>query len=109
MGASLPYFQSVEVGLFSTVRRQQGVAHKPCLGYARCAMLLATFLLFLQSLVSGPAPETPSVKHIPRFQMITTGLYRGGQPEREGFEYLKKTGIKTVINFRTDNNDEERM
>ena len=40
--------------------------------------------------------------------MIDTGLYRGGQPEREGFEYLKKTGIKTVINFRTEN-DEEQM
>jgi len=72
-------------------------------------MLLATLLLFLESFVSSPAPEPPSVKHIPRFQMITTGLYRGGQPEREGFEYLKKTGIKTVINFRTDNNDEEQM
>jgi protein tyrosine/serine phosphatase len=38
--------------------------------------------------------------------MIATGLYRGGQPEREGFEYLKNSGIKTVINLRTENDEE---
>jgi tyrosine-protein phosphatase SIW14 len=40
--------------------------------------------------------------------MITDGLYRGAQPERTGFEYLKKSGIKTIINLRIEN-DEESM
>ena len=68
-------------------------------------MLVATLLLF-QTLASNPAIQPAATKHIPRFQMINTGLYRGGQPEREGFEYLKKTGIKTVINLRTENDEE---
>ncbi len=38
--------------------------------------------------------------------MIASGLYRGGQPERPGFEYLRKNGIKTVINLRTENDEE---
>ena len=38
--------------------------------------------------------------------MIADGLYRGGQPERDGFRYLKNNGIKTVINLRTENDEE---
>ena len=38
--------------------------------------------------------------------MVADGLYRGGQPEREGFEYLKSNGFKTVINLRTENDEE---
>jgi protein tyrosine/serine phosphatase len=38
--------------------------------------------------------------------MIADGLYRGGQPERDGFQYLKDRGIKTVINLRTENDEE---
>jgi tyrosine-protein phosphatase SIW14 len=64
-------------------------------------MPMLTFLLFLQFF-------TPGTPDIPRFQMIADGLYRGGQPERDGFEYLKNSGVKTIINFRTDN-DEESM
>ena len=28
------------------------------------------------------------------------------EPEREGFDYLKNNGIKTVINLRTENDEE---
>ena len=38
--------------------------------------------------------------------MISAGLYRGGQPGREGFEFLKTNGIKTVINLRAENDEE---
>jgi tyrosine-protein phosphatase SIW14 len=62
--------------------------------------LLTLFLLF-QTLAPSTAP-------IPRFQMIVDGLYRGGQPERVGFEYLRNKGIKTIINLRIEN-DEEPM
>jgi len=58
-------------------------------------------LLLFQAPAKNPAP-------IARFQMIVDGLYRGGQPERPGFEYLKNSGIKTIINLRIEN-DEESM
>lgn len=70
-------------------------------------MFFATLLfLFPAFFVSAPRPQEASTKEIPRFQMIAAGLYRGGQPGREGFEYLKKYGIKTVINLRTENDEE---
>jgi tyrosine-protein phosphatase SIW14 len=64
-------------------------------------MPLLTFLLFFQVFASNP-PE------IPRLQMIADGLYRGGQPERDGFQYLREKGFKTIINLRMEN-DEESM
>lgn len=64
-------------------------------------MALLSLFLFFQAFAAHPAP-------IPRFQMIVDGLYRGGQPERVGFEYLKNNGVKTIINLRIEN-DEEPM
>jgi tyrosine-protein phosphatase SIW14 len=72
------------------------------LRYPDDAMFLPTLVLLLQSFVT-PALTT---KDIPRFETVGSGVYRGGQPGREGFEYLKKNGIKTVINLRTDNDEE---
>jgi len=69
-------------------------------------MFVPTLFVFFQSLVSSPLPEPLLIKEIPRFQMIASGLYRGGQPERQGLEYLKKNGIKTVINLRMENDEE---
>ena len=69
-------------------------------------MLFATFLLIFQSFLPNLPAEPLSTREIPRFQMIASGLYRGGQPGRPGFEYLGKNGIKTVINLRTENGEE---
>jgi tyrosine-protein phosphatase SIW14 len=64
-------------------------------------------ILFLLQLTSTNASTAPlSTKHIPRFQMIVAGLYRGGQPGQDGFEFLKTNGIKTVINLRGENDEE---
>lgn len=38
--------------------------------------------------------------------MLTTGLYRGGQPDKKGFELLKQQGVKTIINLRMENDEE---
>jgi protein tyrosine/serine phosphatase len=70
-------------------------------------MSLAAILFLLQLTSPNSFTEPLSTKDIPRFQMITAGLYRGGQPGHDGFEFLKNNGIKTVINLRTENNDEE--
>jgi protein tyrosine/serine phosphatase len=68
-------------------------------------MLAATLLFFFQSIVPN-VPASSTTQDIPRFQMIADGIYRGGQPGREGFEYLKKKGIKTIINLRMENGEE---
>ena len=74
--------------------------------YPSRAMFFASILLLWQSVVSNPFSDPLSNKGIPRLQMIAEGLYRGGQPEPEGFEYLKKSGIKTIVNLRTENDEE---
>jgi protein tyrosine/serine phosphatase len=74
-------------------------------------MLLATLLLFFQlpvsSVSTSSVPEVLSTKDIPRFQMLASGLYRGGQHKRAGFEYLKKNGFKTVVNLRMENDEQK--
>ncbi|MBN1521321.1 MAG: dual specificity protein phosphatase family protein [Candidatus Aureabacteria bacterium] len=39
------------------------------------------------------------------FYKVSDSLYRGAQPEDEGFFELKKMGLKTVINLRTFHSD----
>ncbi len=39
------------------------------------------------------------------FFWVSDGLYRGAQPERQGFEELRKLGVKTVVNLRTFHSD----
>jgi protein tyrosine/serine phosphatase len=38
-----------------------------------------------------------------RFSTLGGGLYRGGQPNADGFQFLKDKGIKTIINLRSEN------
>lgn len=42
---------------------------------------------------------------IRRFGEVATGLYRGAQPDAAGFKALSGLGVRTVINFRGDNED----
>ncbi|NIO81050.1 MAG: hypothetical protein GTN53_10610 [Candidatus Aminicenantes bacterium] len=37
---------------------------------------------------------------LPNFYKVSDTLYRGAQPRKQGFEELKKLGIKTVVNLR---------
>jgi len=45
----------------------------------------------------------------PNLCKVSDTLYRGAQPTREGFENLKKLGIKTVISLRDHHSDEELL
>jgi protein tyrosine/serine phosphatase len=56
------------------------------------------------ALVLSPA-DLPGDVHIPRFAEVAGGIYRGGQPTRAGFEFLKSRGIRTVINLRLENDE----
>ncbi len=46
---------------------------------------------------------------VPNLHKITTNLYRSAQPTAEGFQNLKKMGIKTVINLRSFNSDRDEI
>jgi tyrosine-protein phosphatase SIW14 len=58
---------------------------------------LAALLLF-----GLPALADSSVQGINNFFQVDEHVYRGAQPTTEGFEYLAKIGIKTVLDLRED-------
>lgn len=56
--------------------------------------------------LDGLGAQTTQAAPIRRFMEIGPGLYRGGQPDKAGYERLRDMGIRTVVNFRTG--DDER-
>lgn len=46
-------------------------------------------------------------KGLPNFFKVSDTLYRGAQPTQEGFQELKKMGIKTIINLRKFHSDQK--
>jgi protein tyrosine phosphatase (PTP) superfamily phosphohydrolase (DUF442 family) len=42
---------------------------------------------------------------LPNLFKVADGLYRGAQPEAQGFPELKKLGVKTIINLRSAHSD----
>jgi protein tyrosine/serine phosphatase len=67
---------------------------------------IGLLLLLLVIAAATPMAKRPITREIPRFCMVSGGIYRGGQPTLEGFQFLKKQGIKTVINLRAEDNSE---
>lgn len=65
----------------------------------RAAILI---LLLPAIILAGPA----ATNHITRYQKVADGLYRGGQPNQSGFAFLKQEGVKTIINFKEENDEE---
>jgi len=54
----------------------------------------------LLSLLAVPAFAGSPVNGIKNFHQLNQHVYRGGQPTEEGFSYLAKIGVKTVIDLR---------
>ncbi len=48
----------------------------------------------------------PGLRNVGR---VAPGLYRGAQPEPEGYQTLKKMGIRTVINLRAFHSEKEAV
>jgi protein tyrosine/serine phosphatase len=65
---------------------------------------ILSFLILLPTITAAGAPVV--TKDIPRFQQVAEGFYRGGQPVRDGFKFLKEQGVKTVINLTEENGEE---
>lgn len=50
--------------------------------------------------------QEKSQDKIDNFHKVDNKLYRGAAPDEEGLRYLKKLGVKTIIDFRRDNSRE---
>jgi protein tyrosine phosphatase (PTP) superfamily phosphohydrolase (DUF442 family) len=46
---------------------------------------------------------------LPNFYKVSENLYRGAQPDANGFEKLKEMGIRTIINLRTFHSDNDKI
>ena len=51
-------------------------------------------------LVFGLTAFAGSVPGIKNFDQVDARVYRGGQPTDEGFQYLARLGVKTIIDLR---------
>src|SRR5262249_24359706 len=70
---------------------------------------LIIFLLLFACFIVLVAREPEEKGDLPRFSSLRDGLYRGGQPTAEGFRFLSKAGIKTIINLRAEDNSESTL
>lgn len=43
------------------------------------------------------AASAPGIKN---FDRVDANVYRGGQPDEQGFQYLAKLGVKTIVDLR---------
>lgn len=59
----------------------------------------AILILLITACVSSAQDET-KYKELPNFHKVNAELYRGGQPDKGGFQRLASLGIKTVLNLR---------
>jgi len=73
------------------------------------AILLLVLVALFWAVLAQRAHEGPNSHAIPRFDQVAEGFYRGGQPRRQGYEYLKQLGVKTVINLRAENQEAEEV
>jgi len=70
----------------------------------------AILLLFGALVVLAGGCSTISyTRGIPNLHQVEADLWRGGQPNDEGWAYLKSLGVKTVVklNFEKEGSDEE--
>ncbi len=64
---------------------------------------IVTLLVWsLNVMVFANTPIEQASDAVRHFDQVDENLYRGGQPDLEGFEKLKAMGIKKVINFRAE-------
>jgi len=66
------------------------------------ALSLALAGLQAASLPALPDPEVPGVHN---FHQVNEHVYRGAQPNREGFSALAKLGVRTVIDLRGERSE----
>lgn len=75
----------------------------------RKILVLTAMFAMPPAIVPAAAAEAVAVSTsaLSNFAKVSDVLYRGAQPDREGFEQLKRLGIKTIVNLRASHSDEE--
>jgi protein tyrosine phosphatase (PTP) superfamily phosphohydrolase (DUF442 family) len=48
-------------------------------------------------------------RHVRNFYQVAPGVFRGAQPDAQGFAELERMGIRTVINLRGLNSDRDEL
>jgi len=68
------------------------------------AMITATLLTVLvwACLTLCGCTIAPPPHGIPNFSKVATGVWRGGQPTAEGWEYLKSLGVIRIVKLNTE-------
>ncbi|HLI84138.1 MAG TPA: tyrosine-protein phosphatase [Bryobacteraceae bacterium] len=61
------------------------------------AFLVVSLLAALPGVSSAAAQD---LSGLPNFHRVNAGLFRGGQPTREGLAQLRKLGVRTVVDLR---------
>jgi tyrosine-protein phosphatase SIW14 len=73
----------------------------------------ATADVYLAANSSSPPQKSNRTKfrqkNLPNFSEVTTTLYRGGQPSKEGFHTLAKMGINIVVDLRGSRESERKL
>ena len=69
---------------------------------ARAWIVTTLLLLVASSPVPSASGDAQASIPIPRFHQVDDRLYRGSQPDAEGFRHLRDLGIKTIINLREE-------
>jgi tyrosine-protein phosphatase SIW14 len=64
---------------------------------SRLKFLCNRVLTFALALPAFAGLSSPGIQN---FQQVDSNVYRGAQPTEEGFKYLTKLGVKTVIDLR---------
>jgi len=72
--------------------------------FRTCSLPLVLAVPFL-----AQAENPPGIKN---FHQVDQHVYRGAQPDKAGFEYLQRIGVKTIINLReadSKSKEEEKL
>lgn len=56
---------------------------------------------------AGQVEDAASDAELPNFHRVNNHLYRGAQPQRGGLKKLSETGIRTIVNLRSDDEHAE--
>src|SRR5215813_2442728 len=70
--------------------------------------MILVFFIMLFGMSSDGAPNPFGQLAVDDFAKLNDNYYRGGQPRREDYVLLAALGIKTVVNLRQDEPDDEQ-
>lgn len=77
------------------------------------SLAAALALSVLLTATDQPVAAQPAAPAVSRFQQVDDKLYRGAQPDAEGFRQLRDLGVRIVINLRSERDalktDERRL